>query len=254
MSEKRAIEKITADQLVKKARSMLHREACPVHKEVLQRFFKTGPGEYGEGDVFIGLRMPQIRAVARDLLKDCELSKDVISEFYLELIKSSVHEERMLIMVMMSDEFGLADEVRQSRIYKLYCKITPWINNWDLVDVSCPKIVGSFLTNRSRSQLYNWVKSSNLWERRIAIVSTYTFIRNSDFADCLRLAEQLLDDREDLLHKATGWMLREVGKRSRKHLDKFLEKHVTVMPRTTLRYAIEKHAKEERTYWLNRVA
>lgn len=240
------------NSLVKKAKTMLHSQACPEHRQVLQRFFKTGPGEYGEGDVFIGLRIPQIRTVAQALLREHKKPEGITSEIFLELIRSPIHEERMLVLVMMSDEFGRTDEPGQRRIYTLYCQNTPWINNWDLVDISCPKVVGSHLLFRSRSKLYRWVKSSNLWERRIAIVSTLTFIRNDDFADCLKLASALLEDPEDLLHKATGWMLRELGKRSRHDLDGFLKQHASIMPRTMLRYAIEKHEEKERRYWLEK--
>jgi len=138
------------------------------------------------------------------------------------------------------------------RAYEFYCSRTGRINNWDLVDVSCPHIVGHHLNTRDRSPLYRFVESSNLWERRIAIVSTFYFIRNDDFGDTLDLAERLLTDPEELLHKATGWMLREVGKRSQSQLEAFLERHATVMPRTALRYAIERLPEEERRGWLRR--
>ena len=195
------------------------------------RFFRTGPGEYGEGDEFLGLKVPQIRKLAREFralpLKEVE-----------GLLKSKWHEARLLALVILVDQFERADERMRDAIFRLYLRSTKFINNWDLVDASAPHIVGAHI--KDRSLLTKLARSKSLWERRIAIVATQHFIRNHDLKDTFRLAKNLLDDKHDLIHKATGWMLREAGKRDRDALVAFLEEHATRMPRTMLRYAIEK--------------
>jgi len=213
--------------------------------EILRSFFKTGPGEYGEGDLFRGIRVPVLRKLCREFR---HVGVEVISE----LLDSPWHEDRMLALLLLMERYRASDESGREALYDFYCSRTGRINNWDLVDVSCPHIVGRHLHARDRSPLYRFVESSNLWERRIAIVSTFYFIRNDDFGDTLDLAERLLTDPEELLHKATGWMLREVGKRDLSQLEAFLEEHATAMPRTALRYAIERLPEDERLAYLKK--
>jgi 3-methyladenine DNA glycosylase AlkD len=212
---------------------------------ILQRFFKTGPGEYGEGDRFRGIRVPVLRKLSREFR---HAGIDVIST----LLDSPWHEDRLLALFLLIERYRASDETGRETLYDFYCAQTIRINNWDLVDLSAPSIVGRHLEARRRSQLYRFVESPSLWERRIAIVSTFHFIRNSDFFDTISLAERLLDDPEELLHKATGWMLREVGKRNQQTLEAFLNRYATVMPRTALRYAIERFPEEQRKEYLKR--
>lgn len=209
-----------------------------------QKFFKTGKGEYGEGDVFIGLTMPMQRNIARKYLN---LSLPKIQE----LLKSKIHEHRMTGLIILTEKYKRAktDEDKEN-IFGFYLKNTKHINNWDLVDVTCQHIVGDFLLNKDKKILYDLVHSENLWERRIAIVSAGRFISKNDFEDVLAIAELLLDDKEDLMHKAVGWMLREVGKRDEEILRNFLKGNYKRIPRTTLRYAIEKFNEAERKKWL----
>jgi 3-methyladenine DNA glycosylase AlkD len=199
----------------------------------VQGYFKTGSGQYGEGDQFLGITVPDLRKVAREFrslsLKDLRA-----------LLQSKWHDERGLALVILVDQYERGDEKLRSAIYKLYMASTDRINNWDLVDASAPQIVGGHLEHRRRAPLYRLVKSKSVWERRIAILATYHFIRRGEFDDTLKLAEKLLGDKHDLIHKAAGWMLREVGKRDRPLLEKFLRKNAAKMPRTMLRYAIER--------------
>jgi len=213
--------------------------------EILRRFFKTGPGEYGEGDRFHGIRVPVLRKLCREF-------RHVGIETISGLLYSPWHEDRLLALLLLIERYRASDEAAREVLYDFYCGHTARINNWDLVALSAPGIVGRHLESRDRSLLYRFVKSPNLWERRIAIVSTLHFIRKDDFADTIALAERLLTDPEELLHKATGWMLREVGKRNQQVLEAFLEEHATAMPRTALRYAIERFPEEERKLWLKR--
>jgi 3-methyladenine DNA glycosylase AlkD len=210
---------------------------------ILRRFFKTGPGEYGEGDRFRGIRVPVLRKLCREFR---HAGIEVISE----LLDSPWHEDRMLALLLLIERYRASDEAAREVLYDFYCASTARINNWDLVDLSAPYIVGRHLETRPRSPLYRFVQSPSLWERRIAIVSTFHFIRNNDFADTLALCERLLADPESLLHKATGWMLREVGKRDQHVLEAFLNQHATAMPRTALRYAIERFPEEQRLAYL----
>ena len=207
------------------------------------RFFKTGKGEYGEGDRFLGIRVPEIRDVARQCRK-------VKLEVVRSLLGSPWHEARLLATVILVDQYHRGDDARKEAIYSLYCDNLRFINNWDIVDNSAPRLVGPHLETRDRAQLYSWAASSNLWERRIAIMATFHFIRQNDFTDALTLSERLLNDPEDLIHKAVGWMLREIGKKDRGVEEAFLVKHADRMPRTMLRYAIEKFPERERKAWL----
>jgi len=213
----------------------------------LSRFFKTGPGEYGEGDVFIGVKVPDKRRVAR---KYRSLPLDEV----IKLLQSKIHDHRQTALFILVGQFQKAGPDLQKEIYQLYLDNTPHINNWDLVDCSAPKIIGAYLLDKAaeRKILYRLAKSKSLWERRITILSTYTFIKGEQFADTLKIAELLLHDEHDLIHKAVGWMLREVGKRDQTEEEKFLKKHYREMPHTMLRYAIEKFPEEKRQHYLKK--
>lgn len=210
----------------------LHQAASPQDRATLTRFFKTGPGEYAEGDQFLGVRTPAIRQLVKqsDPLTGIEVR---------ELVRSPWHEERMLGLLIWVRRFQRGTELEQEKIYRLYVEHLPFINNWDLVDVTAAHVVGAWLHARSRQPLHRFVQSTHLWTRRIAIVSTHAFIRLNDYGETLELAEKLLADRHDLMHKATGWMLREVGKRHQTKLLDFIDEHLPKMPRTMLRYALE---------------
>ncbi|NTW70206.1 MAG: DNA alkylation repair protein [Chlorobiaceae bacterium] len=207
------------------------------------RFFKTGPGEYGEGDLFRGIRVPVLRKLAFGL-EGVPLPEVTL------LLASPFHEDRLFALLLLIRRFRKAEIGEQETIYNLYLANTCRINNWDLVDVSAEHIVGAFLRKRDRAPLYRLAVSESLWERRIAIVSTFHFIRKGEFSDTLALAGMLLDDPEELIHKATGWMLREVGKRDLPGEEAFLQRHYRRMPRVMLRYAIERFAEEKRQRWL----
>ena len=208
-----------------------------------QRFFKTGKGQYGEGDIFLGIRVPVLRKIAKKFrrISLAEVSK---------LLESKFHEERLLSILMLVNLFKSGDEDDQELIYELYLDKTKFINNWDIVDISAGNIVGEFLFEKDKAPLYRLVFSENLWERRIAIVATFYFIRNDEFDDTLKIAEILFTDKEDLIHKAVGWMLREVGKRVIEIEEEFLEEHYLKMPRTMLRYAIERFPETRRKMYL----
>ena len=226
-------------------RRRLRTFADPVRATFVARFFKTGPGQYGEGDRFLGLQVPQLRTVAREF-RSLSLA-DVRS-----MLASPWHEERLLALVILVDQFERGDEAQRKAIYAFYMASTDRINNWDLVDASAPQIVGGYLAGRSRAPLYRLAKSKSIWERRIAIIATQHFIRLGEFDDTLAIADLLLTDRHDLIHKAAGWMLREVGKRDRARLEIFLWKKVTRMQRTMLRYAIERFPAALRRRYLSR--
>jgi 3-methyladenine DNA glycosylase AlkD len=206
-------------------------------------FFKTGPGQYGEGDRFLGVMVPQTRQVAREF-RELPLAE------VEELLRSSWHEERLCALLLLVHRFERGDDAARREVYDLYLANTAHIDSWDLVDLSAPRIVGGWLQGRSRAPLYRLARSKRLWERRIAILATATFIARADFTDALALSELLLGDEHDLMHKAVGWMLREVGKRDVKVLEAFLEKHGGRMPRTALRYAIEKFPEAKRKAFL----
>ena len=212
------------------------------------RFFKTGKGEYGEGDKFLGIRVPELRKLASEK----EIAEDLPIREVETLLSSSWHEERLFALLVLVYRFPKASLKEKESIYNFYLEHTKWINNWDLVDTTAYKIVGPWLydTNSSRKVLYDLAKSSNLWERRIAILSTMYFIGKREFRDTLQLAEMYLQDEQDLIHKATGWMLREVGKQDLASLKQFLDSHYGEMPRVMLRYAIEKLPIKERQEYL----
>src|SRR3989344_4901967 len=207
--------------------------------EICQRFFKTEKGQYGEGDVFLGIKVPLQRSIAKKYLN---MSLPKIQE----LLKSKIHEYRAVGLIILVSKYKKSSDGEKENIFNFYLQNIKGINNWDLVDVSAPNIVGDFLLKRDKNILYKLVRSENLWERRIAIVSTFSFIRKGEFEDALAISELLLDDKQDLIHKAVGWMLREVGKRDEKLLEDFLRQHYTEMPRATLRYVIEKFDEDKR--------
>ena len=214
--------------------------------KVSQWFFKTGPGQYGEGDIFIGVKVPEIRMVAQKFL-------EINFEDLKKLLYSKIHEYRLTAVLILTYQFKKASEIQKKKIYNFYLKHTKQINNWDLVDLSAPNIVGGYLfghSERERKILYKLAKSNNLWEKRISIIATFTFLRNNDFEDTLKIAKILLHDDHDLIHKAVGWMLREVGKRNMVVEEKFLKVYYKEMPRTMLRYAIEKFPEDLRQRYL----
>lgn len=225
--------------------NILNQHASDTDAIFLQRFFKTGPGEYGEGDQFIGLRVPQTRRICRDFF---DLSIDQI-EIMLE---SPIHEHRLAGLIIMSNQVKSKKfpTSHKELLYELYLRRTDRINNWDLVDTSCRDVVGRYLMDKPRDILYQLAESSDLWERRIAIVSTWEFIRHGDLDDTFRLSKALKNDKQDLIHKASGWMLREAGKKDVNRLVEFLDENATTMPRTMLRYSIEKLPEAQRRYYL----
>jgi 3-methyladenine DNA glycosylase AlkD len=217
--------------------------ADPVRAKHSLRFFKTGPGQYGEGDRFLGLTVPQLRALAREY-KDLPISEAT------NLLQSPWHEERALTLLILGHQYARGTAAARAAIYRLYLKHTKRVNNWDLVDCSAEHIVGAHLATGDRSRLARLARSADLWERRIAIVATFHYIKRGEFGETLKIARLLLDDEHDLIHKAVGWMLREVGKRDRAALEGFLTRNAARMPRTMLRYAIERFPAAERQKWL----
>lgn len=211
--------------------------------QVLRRFFKNAPGEYGSGDVFLGLRVPKLRQLAK------EYQALPLPEI-VHLLHSPIHEERLLALLMLVRAYKHGAVVLQERIFKLYLQNTRFINNWDLVDASAEHVVGAHLRYRDRSPLRALAISGLLWERRISIMATFHYIKHGEFAETLRIAALLLRDSEDLIHKAAGWMLREIGKRDCSAEEAFLKTHYRRMPRTMLRYAIEKFPEKARQSYL----
>ena len=224
-------------------RAELYGLADPADAVNLLRFFKTGPGEYGEGDRFLGLRVPALRTMARRYA-------DMDHASVLEMLTSSWHEERLLALVLLGNAYKRGNEVRRGQIHRAYLANTRYINNWDLVDASAEHIVGAHLDAGDIALLERLARSKDIWERRIAIVATFHFIKRNEFRPTLKIAGMLLNDSHDLIHKAAGWMLREVGRRDRGVLDAFLRKRYKKMPRTMLRYAIERHPEVPRKKYL----
>jgi 3-methyladenine DNA glycosylase AlkD len=226
-------------------RQELEKYIDPIKRVYLPKFFKTGKGQYGEGDLFLGIAVPNIRLVAKQY-------KNEPFETLAELLQSEWHECRLCALLIMVERFNKSNEKERNVIYDFYLSQTTRINNWDLVDLSASNIVGTYLLNKSRDDLYRLAKSSLLWEQRIAIVSTAMLIKNNDFIDIIRLSELLLYHKHDLIQKAIGWMLREMGKKDKGLLIQFLDKYAKIMPRTMLRYSIEKFDDEEKQYYMNR--
>lgn len=224
---------------LKEVQKTLRQFKNPQYAAHSQKFFKTGKGEYGEGDVFLGIRVPQVRKVAKQFkelsFKECE-----------QLLKSKFHEERLLALVILVHKFQKGDEKIKERIFKLYLRSPKYINNWDLVDVSAHKILGPYVEGKDLSVLDELAQSKNLWKRRMAMISTFHFLRDRNFSPILRVAKILLNDDHDLIHKAVGWALREVGNRHLNTEKEFLKKYYKTMPKTMLRYAVEKFPKELR--------
>lgn len=230
---------------VQEIQAELERHSNPEKKEVLPRFFKTGKGQYGEGDRFLGVTVPNVRAVAREHKTE---PMDVIAL----LLQSEWHECRLCALIILVERFKKATAEERKQIFDFYLTQTSRINNWDLVDISAPTIVGEYLRDKPRDILRQLAASSLLWNQRIAVVSTYHLIKSGDFADILALAPTFFNTPHDLMEKATGWMLREVGKKNKKALLDFLSKHSKVMPRTMLRYSIEKLSPTERRRFMSR--
>jgi len=215
----------------------------PEVSKTMKWFFKTGKGEYGEGDVFVGLKVPTQRSLARDF-------RDLALADLKVLLSSPVHEERLISLFILVDKFVKGTEKKKEIIFRFYLKNRKGINNWDLVDLSAPKIMGKYLLEKDKSILYKFAASKNLWERRIAILATQEFIRNDKYDTTLKIAYILLEDNHDLIHKAVGWMMREIGKRDLMTEENFLKIHYKKMPRTMLRYAIEKFPEANRKKYL----
>ena len=217
------------------------------NKEIAQhslRFFKTDKGEYGHGDLFLGVRAPKIRLIAKKHI-------DISITDMKTLIQSKYHEERFLGLIILVNKYAKTkDKKNRNQLYKIYVSSFKYINNWNLVDVTCPHVTGKHLIDKDRTILYKWAKSEDLWTKRIAMVSTFSFIRKNDLEDTFKIAEILLHDEHDLIHKAVGWMLREAGKRDIKKEETFLKKYYKTMPRTMLRYSIEKFPESKRQKYL----
>lgn len=213
--------------------------------KILSYFFKTKKGQYGEGDIFWGIKVPVQRIISKKF-------KDLSLEDIQNLLDNKVHEVRLTGLFILIERYNISDNKKE--IFDFYLKNTRNINNWDLVDLSAPKILGDFLINNSKETkvLYNLVKSDNLWERRIAILSTFTFIKNNNFEETLKIAEILLKDEHDLIHKSVGWMLREIGKRDKNKEKEFLNNYYRIMPRTMLRYSIEKFDSKEKEFYMKK--
>ena len=228
---------------VKAARQALRRYATPEKAKIHQWFFKTGKGEYAEGDRFIGVTVPQIRKIVKQF-------QTLMLQDVLTLLVSIIHEDRLLALLILVSQFKRGDASTQKHIVDAYLANLEYVNNWDLVDSSAPYILGAYLHDKKRAVLYKLATSTRLWDRRVAIIATFHFIKYGDLKDTLQLATRLLRDSEDLMHKAVGWMLREVGKRDQNMLEKFLKAHNKNMPRTMLRYAIERFPEEKRQEYL----
>lgn len=224
-------------------RKAISKQKNPTQAVNLQRFFKTGKGEYGEGDIFYGIKVPEQRIIAKQF-------KDLALYDLKTLILSKVHEERLIAAFILVDQFKSGDEKKKKIIFNFYLKNRKGINNWDLVDLSAPKIVGAYLIDKEKDLLYKFARSRDLWEKRMSIISTQAFIREHYFDDTLNISEILLSDKHDLIHKAVGWMLREVGNRDMETEEEFLRKHYKKVPRTMLRYAIEKFTEQKRNAYL----
>lgn len=232
--------------LSQETKKMLHGFAKKEKAEILKRFFKTGKGEYGEGDKFLGVVVPDIRKTVKYFWKEISMSQ------VLGFLHSEFHEERLFALLVLVEKYKYGNDLEKKKIFEVYLKnIKKYINNWDLVDLTAPNIVGDYLYSRDRKLLKQLAKSNNLWEKRVAILSTFYFIYRKESKDTVMIARMLLSDKHDLIHKAVGWMLREVGKRcSVDILEDFLKANANKMPRTALRCAIERLPQKRRVFWL----
>ncbi len=228
---------------VKEIKEKLQKLANKKRAAQSRRYFKTGPGEYGEGDIFVGIRVPELRKLS-------SAYRDIPLEATEILLNSSIHEERLLALLILVMKYAGSDAGEQKRIYTLYLKNTRFVNNWDLVDASAHYIVGPFLVDKNKRPLYRLAASKSIWDRRIAIMSTFHYIRQNIYSETLKIADTLISDQEDLIHKAVGWMLREIGKRDLQTEEKFLRPRYKAMPRTMLRYAIERFPAAKRQRYL----
>ncbi len=231
---------ITYQSLVRELKSL----ANPKKAQTYQRFFKTGPGEYGEGDIFLGIDVGTQRKIAKKY-------KELGMQDVKKLLTSPIHEYRFTAVILLNIKFNKASEKEHKRIVNFYLKNRRFINNWDLVDSSAEKLLGKYLLKKDRHILYEYAVSDNLWDKRIAIIATHAFIKEGKYGDTLKISKMLLKDDHDLIHKAVGWMLREVGKKDEKVLTKFLDNHTLDMPRTMLRYSIERFPEKKRKYYLH---
>lgn len=228
------------EKIVRELKSVSKKEK----EEIFQRFFKTGKGEYGEGDTFAGITVPNIRNISKKYFKEMTLKE---AEYF---VQHKIHEYRLFGLLTLTYMWKKADEVKKKDIFNLYIKNLKYINNWDLVDLSAPSIVGEYLKEKDRTVLYDLARSNDLWKQRVAILSTFSFLREKDFSDTLNISEILLHHKHDLIHKAVGWMLREIGKRDQDIEEEFLKKYYKEMPRTMLRYAIERFEEDKRQRYL----
>ena len=229
--------------LLKELKKELQKLGNPQKAKFVAGYFKTGKGEYGEGDIFLGITVPVQRTIAK---KYPNLSMNDLQE----LLNSKIHEERLISLMILSQKYKKANNKEKKEFFDFYLENTHNINNWDLIDLSSRDIVGDFLIDKDKKILYKLAKSKSTWEKRIAIIATNAFIRIGKFKETFKIAEILLNDSHDLIHKAVGWMLREVGNRDQKAEEEFLKKHYQKMPRTMLRYAIEKFAEKKRKFYL----
>lgn len=233
------------ENVISRIKKDLMKCSNPEKAKIISRFFKTRKGQYAEGDIFLGIMVPQQRKIAKKY-------SDIPLKQLRRLLSSRIHEHRLVSLFILVGKYKRADRECRTEIANFYLANTRHINNWDLVDLSAPHILGNYLFDNDRSILFHLAKSENIWERRIAIMATFAFIRNGGFEDTLRIAEMLLTDDHDLIHKAVGWMLREIGKKDRKREEEFLTKHYRRMPRTMLRYAIEKFGEKKRNSYLRK--
>ncbi len=232
--------------MYQKIANKLNKLKNPAKAKILQSFFKTGKGEYGEGDIFLGIVVPEQRKIVKKYFQEASLP-DV-----QKLLNSKIHEYRLVGILILVEKFKKAEDKLKKEIFDFYLKNTRNINNWDLVDLSAPHIIGNYLLDKDRKSLYKLAKSKTLWEKRIAILATFAFIREKQFANTIEISKILLKESHDLIHKAVGWMLREIGKRDEQELIKFLDKYTLQMPRTMLRYAIERLPEKKRKYYLGK--
>ncbi|HLG32267.1 MAG TPA: DNA alkylation repair protein [Ignavibacteriaceae bacterium] len=228
---------------INKLREKIKQVSNKKNAETMLWFFKTAKGEYGEGDIFAGITVPVQRKIAKEFLN---LNFNELKD----LLNSKVHEERLIALLILVEKYEKGEEIEKYKIFGFYIDNRKGINNWDLVDLSAPKIIGHFLLNKDKKMLYEFAKSDILWDRRIAILATYPFIKSGSFSDALKISDILLNDKHDLIHKAVGWMLREVGKKDLTVEEKFLRTRYNKMPRTMLRYAIEKFPETKRKKYL----
>lgn len=233
------------EDILEDLRKDLSLYSSPEKAKILKKFFKTGKGQYGEGDIFIGVKVPDLRKIVRKY-------ENIPLDKALNLLRSKIHEERLIALLIMVEKAKRAEMFEKETLFKKYLENTLYVNNWDLVDLSADKIVGSYLFEKPKDILYSLAISENLWERRIAIMATFDFIKKGFYDETLKIAKILLNDRHDLIHKSVGWMLREIGKRcSREALEQFLLVNYKQMPRTMLRYAIERLPEDLRLQYLN---